>query len=169
MLPAMCDPWTKEAISTAVGAGATVFLALLTVPNLIMLWCYVKATNKMAKEQLQQGKASRRPFFAVEDVDPMPRGPIPVNLRNVGSGIAHDVAWRFTDPERNAGNKMGAVCPNISFPVILANGTKFPVSMFDAKHTILVTYADSAGTRYWSTIDRADNGQYVIDTGEGEE
>jgi hypothetical protein len=37
-LVGMCVDWSKvEAIATIVGAGATVFLAALTVPNLIML------------------------------------------------------------------------------------------------------------------------------------
>jgi hypothetical protein len=46
----MCVDWSKvEAIATTVGAGATVFLAALTVPNLIMLWRYVRDTKRLAE------------------------------------------------------------------------------------------------------------------------
>jgi hypothetical protein len=66
----MCAVWI-EAISAAVGALATVILAWLAVPNLRHLRRYVEATNETLQEQIRQGKASRRPFFTVEDVDTM--------------------------------------------------------------------------------------------------
>jgi hypothetical protein len=86
----------------------------------------------------------------------------------VGSGIAFKVAWRFTDPQRNAGQQMGAICPDVSFPLIQVDGTKFPIDLLDEKRTILVTYEDSAGTPYWSTIFRTGVNQYHIETGEGD-
>jgi hypothetical protein len=61
----MCDPWSKEAIATAVGAGATVFLAALTVPNLLMLWRYVKDTKRLAETASEQLERSQSPFVVL--------------------------------------------------------------------------------------------------------
>jgi hypothetical protein len=114
----MCDIWTKaEVISTAVGALATLGLAGLALPNLIMLRRYVKDTNRLAsignlqlessQKQLElsreQLEGSQSPFVVLMiEENPNPIFMVGYRLENQGSGPPINVSgWiLYDDGER---------------------------------------------------------------------
>ena len=87
----MCVDWSKvEAIATTVGAGATVFLAALTVPNLIMLWRYVRDTKRLAETASEQLESSQTPFVVLM-VETSSNYSVVSRLENQGGGPAMNV------------------------------------------------------------------------------
>jgi hypothetical protein len=87
----MCVDWSKiEAIAATVGAGATVFLAALTVPNLIMLWRYVRDTKRLAETASEQLESSQTPFVVLM-VETSSDYSAVYRLENQGGGPAMNV------------------------------------------------------------------------------
>jgi hypothetical protein len=75
---------------TTVGAGATVFLAALTVPNLIMLWRYVRDTKLLAETASEQLESSQTPFVVLM-VETSSDYSVVYRLENQGGGPAMNV------------------------------------------------------------------------------
>jgi hypothetical protein len=115
----MFDIWTKvEAISTAVGALATLAIAGIALPNLKMLRRYVEDTNRLAEignQQLEssqkqlelsreQLEGSQTPFIVltIED-NHNPIFKVVYRLENHGSGPAINVTGRILYDDGESG------------------------------------------------------------------
>jgi hypothetical protein len=61
------------AISTPVGAGATVVLALLTAWTLCVLWGYARDTKRIAETSNEQLESSQTPFIVLVKGEPRVR------------------------------------------------------------------------------------------------
>lgn len=73
---------------------------------------------------LQQSKASRRPFFSIDEPARMDKGGTDrAEIRNVGSGIAYNVVWKIMGFQRHDKSEIGAVPPNVGFRVVFPNGS----------------------------------------------
>jgi hypothetical protein len=100
----MSDIRTKvEAISTAVGALATLGLAVLAVPNLKFLRRYVTDTTRLAETASEQLESTQSPFVVLtKEESPNPIFMTAYRLENQGSGPAINVTgWAlYEDGER---------------------------------------------------------------------
>jgi hypothetical protein len=85
----MSAEWV-EAISTAVGAGATVILALLTAWTLCVLWGYARDTKRIAETSNEQLESSQTPFIVLVKGELRVKT-IAYRLENQGSGPAINV------------------------------------------------------------------------------
>jgi hypothetical protein len=156
----MLDPWLQVAN----------FVVL--VLTFLTLCRYAWDTNRMKRELLSQGSASRRPFFIIEAEDESFNSR--ALLCNVGQGIALRTSWRFLKFEPI--ETCDWVCPVGAVAVkmktlllfkstITSDAFTLPTRMIDAEG-IRIEYEDTAGKRYWSTVKKTIDNFLAVDTGE---
>jgi hypothetical protein len=137
------------------------------VVTLIVLGIYAFDTNRMKREMLRQGVASRRPFLTVHHSwSDDPKGQF---VCNAGQGVAYNVSWKFgsdnpTFPNVNV--YLGSLSVGTRAPLVHFDGTTLQTNLV-REFPIRFEYDDAAGKRYWSTVVRK-SGPYVIETGETE-
>jgi hypothetical protein len=150
------------------------FDEVLAVASLAGLIWYARDTNRMKREQLEQGIAARRPFLSIE----FPAGMETANLVNYGPGNAFWVTWKFVEPMlaypdlSSAPDPIGAMGVRQAAP-LMCSVQLFPTHSqreavrlvkLNAGQGIRVDYEDSSGKRYWSTITRAPEGHTYTDS-----
>jgi hypothetical protein len=149
--------------------SAPVVANFLTFFTLLALLWYAWDTNRMKREMLRQGKASRRPFFSVVPEQGTSKGKNePAAIFNGGEGVAYNVQVEMVGPKWKGKRDIGAVHASGNF-YIASDGHKRLTyySLVAEVVTLVITYRDSAGTRYWSTIRASNSEEFIIQTAEG--
>jgi hypothetical protein len=115
---------------------------------------------------LDQGEASRRPFFKLKKAEPS-NTRSPLVLVNVGPGVALDVWWKFLDPKIKHPNhfSIGAVGVGMAMGLPIQMDYKLQINTF-GPDGIRIEYKDTSGKGYWTKISMSEQKYFVIDTGE---
>jgi hypothetical protein len=118
--------------------------------TLIVVCWYAWDTDKMKREMLSQGTASRRPFLNVNNSQPNEPFGAAQLLCNVGEGIAYKVSWKFDHDNPhflNIGGYLGSMSVGMKVPLAHYDGTSLQTHML-REFPVRIDYEDSAGKRY---------------------